>query len=47
MNEVKVMQLLHHPNIIKYHEYNQSYGRLLIYMEYADDGDLLQVVTQA
>ncbi len=44
MNEVEVMQLLDHPNVIKCYDYIQVYSRFLIYMEYADDGDLKQRV---
>jgi serine/threonine protein kinase len=43
MNEVKVLQLLKHPNIIAYHEYYKSDdGYLNIIMEHADGGDLFQ-----
>jgi serine/threonine protein kinase len=43
MNEVKVLQLLKHKNIIAYHEYFQSPdGHLNIIMDYADGGDMFQ-----
>ena len=43
MNEVKVLQLLKHQNIIAYHEYFQSNdGHLNIIMDYADGGDMFQ-----
>jgi serine/threonine protein kinase len=44
MNEVKVMSQLNHPNIIKYYEYNQCYNWFNILMEFADDGDLKQLL---
>ena len=36
-----------HPNIIKCYDYCHNYNRFIIYMEYADDGDLKQRVEEA
>ncbi len=38
MNEVQVMQILSHPNIIKYYEYTHRHNRFYILMEFADQG---------
>lgn len=48
MNEVKVLQVLKHPNIIAYYEYFKSEdGYLNIIMEHADGGDLFQKIRSA
>ena len=39
--EAKIMEVLHHPNIIGFEEsYNTKSGKLCMIMEYADGGDL-------
>ena len=38
MNEIKVLQKMNHPNIIKYYEYFKEKNKFCISMEYADDG---------
>ncbi|KAL4500532.1 hypothetical protein ABPG72_002956 [Tetrahymena utriculariae] len=46
--EANILQMLNHHNIIKYHEqYKTKKGRLCIVMDYADGGDLNQVITKA
>ncbi|KAL0481107.1 hypothetical protein AKO1_012887 [Acrasis kona] len=48
MNEVNVLQVLKHPNIIAYHEYFKGEdGYLNIIMEHADGGDLFQRIRSA
>lgn len=44
LNEVRVLQMLKHPNIIGYHEYfeDQENHELNIIMDFADQGDLFQ-----
>lgn len=43
--EVKVMGQLKHPNIVQFHDvYKTKKKRLCIVMEYADGGDLNQIV---
>ncbi|MDP2059237.1 MAG: protein kinase, partial [Flavobacteriaceae bacterium] len=39
-NEVRVLQQLSHPNIVRYVEHFEKSGVLYIVMEYADGGDL-------
>ena len=42
MQEAKIMEVLHHPNIIRFREvYTTRNGKLCIVMNYADGGDLL------
>ncbi|XP_063682436.1 uncharacterized protein LOC134817233 [Bolinopsis microptera] len=42
LNEVKVLGMLHHPNIIAYYDSFEEDGLLMIEMEYADGGTLAQ-----
>ncbi|XP_060708843.1 uncharacterized protein LOC132834193 [Hemiscyllium ocellatum] len=42
MNEVKVLSMLDHPNIINYYDSFEEDGVLMIEMEYADGGTLAQ-----
>jgi len=41
IKEAKILEVLKHPNIIKFREvYKTKSGKLCIVMDYADDGDL-------
>jgi serine/threonine protein kinase len=42
--EIKILQKLNHPNIIKYHETFFEKNCQFIVMEFADTGDLLKIV---
>eukprot|EP00727_Mastigamoeba_balamuthi_P001023 m51a1_g10918 putative serine threonine-protein kinase nek1 (1353) ;mRNA; r:92813-97513 len=44
MNEIEVLKLLRHPNIIQYNEHFEENGMLYIVMDYADGGDLYQAI---
>lgn len=44
--EVDVLHALNHPNIVRYIESFQENGRLYIVMEYADGGDLSQLISR-
>ncbi|XP_074661631.1 serine/threonine-protein kinase Nek8-like [Tubulanus polymorphus] len=46
LNEVKVLALLDHPNIISYYDSFEEDGVLMIEMEYADGGTLCQFLAQ-
>ncbi|XP_067874142.1 uncharacterized protein [Heterodontus francisci] len=46
MNEVKVLSMLDHPNIINYYDSFEEDGVLMIEMEYADGGTLAQYLAQ-
>ncbi|XP_007907859.1 serine/threonine-protein kinase Nek8-like [Callorhinchus milii] len=46
MNEVKVLSMLDHPNIISYYDSFEEEGLLMIEMEYADGGTLAQYLAQ-
>lgn len=46
MNEVNVFSKLHHPNIISYHGSFVRGEVLFIEMEYADEGNLAQVISE-
>ncbi|XP_076372611.1 serine/threonine-protein kinase Nek8-like isoform X2 [Tachypleus tridentatus] len=45
MNEVRVLSMLHHPNIISYYDSFEEDGVLMIKMEYADGGTLQQYLS--
>ena len=48
LQEAKVMELLNHPNIVRFREvYKTKKGKLCIVMDYADDGDLQSKVKSA
>jgi NIMA (never in mitosis gene a)-related kinase len=48
MREAKILELLRHPNIIRFREvYRTAKGRLNIVMEYAEGGDLSQRIRKA
>eukprot|EP00002_Diphylleia_rotans_P015302 TRINITY_DN2973_c0_g1_i2.p1 TRINITY_DN2973_c0_g1~~TRINITY_DN2973_c0_g1_i2.p1 ORF type:complete len:674 (-),score=153.03 TRINITY_DN2973_c0_g1_i2:1056-3077(-) len=47
INEVKVLSLLHHPNIIGYEQSFIAEGALNIIMDYADGGDLSEAIKKA
>ena len=43
IKEAKILEILKHPNIIRFREvYKTKIGKLCIVMDYADGGDLLQ-----
>ena len=45
LREAKVMEVLHHPNIVGFKEvYKTKKGILCIVMEYCDDGDLMSKI---
>jgi NIMA (never in mitosis gene a)-related kinase len=45
LTEAKVMEMLNHPNIVKFYDvYKTKKKKLCIVMEYADGGDLNKVV---
>uniref|UniRef100_A0A4W3K3S4 non-specific serine/threonine protein kinase n=1 Tax=Callorhinchus milii TaxID=7868 RepID=A0A4W3K3S4_CALMI len=46
MNEVKVLSMLDHPNIISYYDSFEEEGLLMIEMEYADGGTLAQYLLE-
>ncbi|KAG1706199.1 Serine/threonine-protein kinase Nek9 [Nymphon striatum] len=46
INEVKVLSMLNHPNIISYFDSFEQDGVLMIEMEYADGGNLAQYLSQ-
>jgi len=46
INEVKVLSILHHQNIISYYDSFESNGDLYIEMEYADAGTLADFLAQ-
>ncbi|XP_063710389.1 uncharacterized protein LOC134838953 isoform X2 [Symsagittifera roscoffensis] len=46
LNEVKILSLLDHPNIISYFDHFEEDGVLIIEMEYADGGTLAQMLIQ-
>ena len=47
LNEAKILEVLNHPNIVKFREvYKTKKGKLCIVMDYADDGDLQGKIKQ-
>ena len=47
IKEAKILELLHHPNIVKFREvYQTKKGKLCIVMEYADGGDLAKRIKE-
>ncbi|CAM1314269.1 Uncharacterised protein g6493 [Pycnogonum litorale] len=46
MNEIKVLSMLDHPNIVSYFDSFEDDGLLMIEMEYADGGTLAQYLSQ-
>jgi NIMA (never in mitosis gene a)-related kinase len=47
IKEAKILELLNHPNIVKFREvYRTKKGKLCIVMEYADGGDLANQVKE-
>ena len=41
LNEAKILEVLNHPNIVRFREvYKTKKGKLCIVMDYADGGDL-------
>lgn len=48
MREAKILELLRHPNIVRFREvYRTAKGKLNIVMEYAEGGDLAQRIRAA
>ena len=48
IKEAKILELLNHPNIVKFKEvYQTKKGKLCIVMEYADGGDLAKRIKDA
>jgi NIMA (never in mitosis gene a)-related kinase 1/4/5 len=46
-NEVRILQLVKHPNIVAYHGSFEEDGKLYIVMDYADGGDLSMRINSA
>lgn len=46
MGEVQVLSMLHHPNIVTYYNSYEFEGRLLIEMEYCENGSLADFLAQ-
>jgi len=47
LKEAKILEVLGHPNIIRFREvYKTKKGRLCIVMDYADGGDLQKMIQQ-
>lgn len=46
LNEVKVLATLDHPNIVSYYDSFERDGVLMIEMEFADDGNLAEFLSQ-
>ncbi|XP_062510211.1 X-linked retinitis pigmentosa GTPase regulator-like isoform X2 [Corticium candelabrum] len=47
VNEIQVLSMLDHPNIIAYYDHFEEDGKLMIEMEYADGGTLAQYITNS
>ena len=47
LNEVKLLSIMDHPNIVSYFDSFEEDGILMIEMEYADGGTLSQMLLQA
>ena len=47
LNEAKILEVLNHPNIVRFREvYKTKKGKLCIVMDYADDGDMQGKIKQ-
>ena len=47
LNEAKILEVLSHPNIVRFREvYKTKKGKLCIVMDYADGGDLRSMVKE-
>ena len=45
LNEAKILEVLNHPNIVRFREvYKTKKGKLCIVMDYADGGDLQSLI---
>lgn len=45
LKEAKILEVLNHPNIIRFREvYKTKKGKLCIVMDYADGGDLQKMI---
>jgi len=40
LKEARILEVLSHPNIVKFHEVYKQKDKLCIVMDYADGGDL-------
>lgn len=46
LKEAKILEVLNHPNVIRFKEvYKTQKGKLCIVMDYADGGDLAKMIT--
>jgi serine/threonine-protein kinase ULK4 len=46
INEAKILEELHHPNIIKFYEYMETKNHMWAVTEYCPGGDLLRLIEQ-
>lgn len=46
LNEAKILEELHHPNIIKFYEYMETKNHMWAVTEYCPGGDLLKLIEQ-
>lgn len=46
LNEARILEELHHPNIIKFYEYMETKNHMWAVTEYCPGGDLLKLIEQ-
>lgn len=46
LNEAKILEELHHPNIIKFYEHMETKNHMWAVTEYCPGGDLLKLIEQ-